>query len=90
MEFRWNEWNIEHLARHGVSPEEAERVIRNARRPYPVQREEEKWLVWGPNSGGRLLQLIYLVGDDDDAIYVIHGRDLSPTEKRRYRRRRGS
>ena len=28
MEFRWNEWNVEHIAIHGVEPEEAEWVVR--------------------------------------------------------------
>jgi hypothetical protein len=27
MEFRWNAWNIEHIAEHGVTPEEAEAVV---------------------------------------------------------------
>jgi hypothetical protein len=29
MEFRWNDWNIEHIAGHGVSPDEAETVSEN-------------------------------------------------------------
>ena len=41
--FRWNDWNIEHIAEHGVSPEEAEWVVDHARRPYPELREENKW-----------------------------------------------
>jgi hypothetical protein len=24
VDFRWSEWNVEHLARHGVDPEAAE------------------------------------------------------------------
>ena len=35
MEFRWNEWNLDHVSKHGVTPDEAEYVVRNARRPYP-------------------------------------------------------
>jgi len=27
MEFRWNEWNVEHIAEHGVTPDEAELVL---------------------------------------------------------------
>jgi hypothetical protein len=27
MYFRWNTWNIEHLAEHGVSADEAEYVV---------------------------------------------------------------
>jgi hypothetical protein len=35
MEFRWNEWNIEHIGKRGVRPEEAESLIRVARSPFP-------------------------------------------------------
>jgi uncharacterized DUF497 family protein len=86
MNFRWNEWNVEHVAIHGVSPEEAELVVRNATRPYPRKIEDDKRLVWGRGGGGRLLQVIF-VFDDDGTAYVIHARPLTQREKRRYRRR---
>jgi uncharacterized DUF497 family protein len=86
MGFRWNEWNLEHLADHGVSPDEAESVVRSARRPYPEELPGDKWLVWGRGQGGRFLQVIFIV-DPDDTIYVIHARPLTEKEKRRLRRR---
>jgi hypothetical protein len=33
--FRWNAWNREKVQRHNVSPDEAEYVLRHARRPFP-------------------------------------------------------
>jgi hypothetical protein len=51
MDFRWNDWNVEHIAEHGVSPEEAESVVRAARRLYPRKIHEDKWLAWGPRYG---------------------------------------
>jgi hypothetical protein len=44
---RWNAWNEEHIRRHNVSPQEAEVVIRQARRPYPLYQGDGKWLVRG-------------------------------------------
>lgn len=85
MDFRWNEWNVGHLAAHGVRPDEAESVIRQARRPYPLHREDDKWLVWGRGCGRRLLQVIFVI-DEDDSIYCIHARPLTDGEKRRYRK----
>jgi len=35
MDFRWNEWNVEHVWRHGVSPDDAEKVVLEATRPFP-------------------------------------------------------
>jgi uncharacterized protein len=87
MDFRWNEWNVEHIGRHGVTPEEAEAVVRGACPPYPLRREDDKWLVWGPGQGGRLMQVVF-VPEQDDALYIIHARPLTEAEKRRYRRRR--
>jgi len=87
MDFRWNKWNIEDLARHGVDPEEAEEVVTAAKRPYPRWIGESKLLVWGPGRGGRLLQVIFVV-DDDGTAFVIHGRELTKREKGLHRRKR--
>ena len=53
VEFRWNDWNIEHVAKHGVEPDEAELVVIQARAPYPVARSDDKYLVWGPGRADR-------------------------------------
>ena len=87
MEFRWIEWNLEKIAQHGVTQAEAEYVVVNARSPYPRYREDDKLLVWGSTDAGRMLQVVYLL-DDDDAAFVIHGRALTDAEKRRDRRMR--
>lgn len=87
MDFRWNEWNIDHIAKHGVDPDDAEFAILHAVTPYPSRHYDEKWIVWGQDSSGRYLQVIF-IRDDDDTVYVIHARPLDDREKRRLRRRR--
>lgn len=86
MEFRWNAWNEAHLAKHDVSPTEAEEVVIGARSPFPLVQADEKYLVWGPAESGRLLQIVFVI-DPDDSVFVIHGRPLTDPEKKRYRRR---
>ena len=86
MDFRWNEWNVEHISKHGVRPDEAELVIRHAKRPFPRYHGDDKWLVWGRGQGERFLQVIYVL-DDEDSVFVIHARPLTEKEKRSYRRR---
>ena len=86
MEFRWNPWNLEHIAGHGVSPEEAEQVVLRAERPYPQARADGKWCVVGRGHGGRWLQVIY-VFDAAHAVFIIHARPLTDREKRRERKR---
>jgi len=48
---------------------------------------DEKWLVRGRGKGGRLLQVIFVL-DEDDTIYVIHARPLTEKEKRKFRKRK--
>lgn len=88
MEFRWNEWNSEHVAEHGVSPAEAEHIVESARRPYPLARPDDKWLVVGRGQGGRWLQVVYIFSPDD-TVFVIPARPLTDREKRRRRKRDG-
>jgi uncharacterized DUF497 family protein len=85
VDFRWNDWNVEHLLLHGIAPEEAETVVLGAARPFPRRIEDDKWLVWGRGKGGRFLQVVFVL-DEDGTIYVIHSRPLTEGEKRRMRR----
>ncbi len=87
MEFRWNKWNLAHIGDHGISPEEAENVVRSARVPYPQEREDDKWLVWGRSPAGRYLQVVFVL-DPDLQVFVIHARPLTEREKRSCRKRR--
>jgi uncharacterized DUF497 family protein len=86
MEFRWIDWNIEHLGRHGVTPEEANEIVLRARQPYPKYMGDGRWLAWGATSTGKMLQVIFIL-DDDGTVFVIHARLLDEGEKRRLRRR---
>jgi len=86
MQFRWIDWNRNHIAEHGVEPEEAEMVVRNAKPPFPDQIGNDKLFVVGRGMGGRFLQVIYIL-DPDDTMFVIHARPLNDREKKRFRRR---
>ena len=87
MEFRWIEWNIDKVVDHGITPEEAEHVVEGATHPYPLCREDDKFLVWGATSIARLAQVVFLI-DEDDMVFIIHARPLTEKEKRRRRRQR--
>ena len=87
MDFRWNEWNVEHLARHGVEPESAEEVVTSVRKPYPHRIGEDKWLALGQDANGNHLQVVF-VADEDGTLFVIHARRLTEREKQRLRRQR--
>jgi len=87
MEFRWIEWNRDHIAEHGVDWEEAEMVVRHAKPPFPQQVGDEKLFVMGQGRGGRYLQVVYVL-DPDETVFVLHARPLTDREKKRYPRRK--
>lgn len=84
--FRWNAWNVGHIAEHGVSVEEAEYVVNHGRRPWPEKIGEGKWRVWGRTDAGTYLQVVY-VFSPEDTVFVIHAMPLTEKQKRQYRRR---
>jgi len=83
--FRWNEWNEDHIASHGIWAGEAEYVINNAFRPYPEDIGGGKWMVRGQAPNGRYIQVVFII--ETDCYYVIHARPLKENEKRQFRRR---
>jgi hypothetical protein len=87
MLYRWNDWNIGHIADHGMSPVEAEYIVDHAHPPFPQMVGDRKRLVMGQISHGVYVQVIYVL-DEEGTAYVIHARPLTDSEKRRYRRSR--
>src|SRR5687768_8012431 len=60
MLFIWDDWNVEHIGKHGVEPHGAEEVVRSAKRPYPRSDGGDKFIVRGRTDGRRLLQVVYV------------------------------
>ncbi len=69
MIFSWDDVNRDHIARHGISPEEAETVICDAENPYPQTIEDDKFVVWGTTESGRHLQVIFVLKTPDEVSY---------------------
>ena len=86
VQFRWNPWNAEHVAKHGITLAEAEFVVERARRPFPEMIGEGKRYVAGQTANGLYAQVIYLL-DADGTVFIIHARPLNNSERRKFRRR---
>jgi|SRR4051794_9940467 uncharacterized DUF497 family protein len=69
MVFIWEAWNLDHIAKHGVSREEAQYVVAHAARPFPREVGDAKQLIWGPTSRGRLLQVVFAYRGEDEIDY---------------------
>ena len=85
MEFRWNEW-IPIILRSTACGRKRPRRSYGAPGGH-MRHTEGKRLVRGRGVGGRLIQVIFIIDDDEDeTIYVIHARPLTHKEKRQFRR----
>lgn len=72
MIFLWNQWNIEHIGRHGVSPDEARYVVEHASARYPERIGRNKYRVRGRTQQGRHLQVIFIrLGDEQVDIEML-------------------
>ena len=66
LRFRWNEWNQDHIRKHGITEDEAEFVVKHAAPPFPRQVEEQKFLVRGKTAAGRYLQVIFVIDPEEE------------------------
>jgi uncharacterized DUF497 family protein len=85
--FEWDDANLEHIAKHGFTPEDAESVILDPKRvriDTYTPRGERRYGVIGRGQGGRILHVVFVVRSGK--IRPFHCRQATPSEKRRYRR----
>jgi uncharacterized protein len=71
MQFDWDAANIRHIARHKVSPEEAEQVVENNPLDLEVQlvHGEERFIHLGETKAGRILFVVAI--ERDGLIRVV-------------------
>ena len=65
MIFQWDDDNIEHIAEHGVTRDEAEYVVARATSPFPRAAGDGKFMVWGQTRDGSYLQVGFVYLDDE-------------------------
>jgi uncharacterized DUF497 family protein len=85
VEFDWDDDNEEHIARHGVEPDEVFFDPRRVRASAYIAENERRRAVIGATDRGRLLYVVFTVRGG--RIRVVSARDPSEREARRYRRR---
>ncbi len=87
-ELLWDDENIEHVRRHGITEEEVEQVVFD-----PATRKERtggrfsirRYLFWGTSMAGRYL-LVVLDHLGDVLFRPVTARDMTEGEKKRSRR----
>ena len=82
----WDAWNVAHIARHGIAPDEVEEVCHTE---Y-IDREAYKGRVMliGPTGAGKLLAVV-LEPVDEGIYYPVTARSASRRERRIYQIEKG-
>lgn len=88
-ELEWDDWNEEHIAKHGVDPSEIEEVVFDRASTFMRGglRNSVATSFWGLTDAGRYLFVILeLVGTSRG--YAVTARDMTDDEKHRFKARR--
>ena len=83
----WDVWNINHIARHNVIPEEVEEVC-DSREVYISKSRNHSFRIIGQTLAGRYLLIILGYRDSNsNSYYVLTARDATKSERRLYKRK---
>jgi uncharacterized DUF497 family protein len=84
----WDDWNREHVRKHGVSIDSIESVF--AGDPIAFPSYKDRLLMIGPDSRGNMRTVIVgQVPGSDGAWYVFSARPASRKERQRYALKKG-
>lgn len=88
MVFEWDEpdepeGNVSHLARHGITPPEVERVVRDPRNSVERSRSSTYPITFGRTRGGKFIAVVWsAVGTNPVRVRVITGYEVDPGERK--------
>ena len=80
----WDEESIDHIARHGVEPEEVEELL--SRRHLWHRGRAGRYVALGRSAAGRYLMAV-LARRASGVYHVITARDMTDGERRRFKKR---
>jgi hypothetical protein len=86
-DYKWPDAQVEHIAEHGVTPEEFEEVCdgKSLFIRVPSEGENPVYYVLGQTAAGRYLFCIVIRFPDGNG-YPVSARPMTAPEKRRFRR----
>ena len=83
----WESWNVGHIARHAVLPEEVEQVCHSD--PVVQAGKKGRLLVFGPTREGRMLAVVLDPEPEAGVYYPVTARPASRGERAMYAKERG-
>ena len=84
MEFDWDAGNLQHIARHGIRPKEAEEAVLIEPLEADVQPRgsEERVLCFGRTKSGRMLTILYT--ERRGKIRVVTAYEMTKPQQQMY------
>jgi uncharacterized protein len=83
----WDEWNIEHIARHNVVPEEVEEVCHGDF--LLLEGQKGRLLVIGPTANDRMLTVVLNPQEEEGVYYPVTTRPSRSKEGKLYQEEKG-
>lgn len=83
----WDEWNITHIARHEVIPEEVEEICHSD--ALVQQGHRGRLLIIGLTRGNKMITVIIDPEPEKGVYYVVTARSSSKRERKIYRHEKG-
>jgi uncharacterized DUF497 family protein len=84
----WDDENVEHIARHRVSPAEVEQLCFAAEKVVLRAERAGRYVILGRTEAGRYLTVV-VTTPRQGRVRVITARDMSDRERRRYAQLKG-
>ena len=92
LESEWDDDNVEHIAKHGVEPEEVEEIVYEDCYPSWIVRghrrgiREVRWTVFGQTCGGRYLIAVIAPYPKRGVWRAVTAREMELRTRRRYQK----
>ncbi len=79
----WDDWNVDHIKKHQVKPEEVNQVLKS--KTKTLKSYQKRLLILGKTKNKRLLTVV-LAPEKDNKYYLVTARDMSKKERKYYRK----
>lgn len=90
LDAEWDDDNVEHIARHGVEPEEVEEIVYEDCHPSWIVRSsrrgvrEVRWTIFGQTCAGRYLIAVIAPSPKRGVWRAVTARGMERRTRRRY------
>jgi len=83
----WDEWNVAHIARHDVVPDEVEEICQSD--PLVQQGHHGRTVVVGATTAGRMLEVVLDPEPEPDVYYPVTAHPASRKDRAFYQKEKG-